>query len=185
MKSRVLISLLACFFMLPAHAEWQPEAETPREAKARAALDRMLSRKPELRGWLDEAYGFAVFERVFRVGAGIWGGSLGYGVVVEQGETAGLCNLYSVGLGPQLGLQTYQQLILFRTPEVMELFKRRGSLEFQGRASIAVAVVGASADPAYLPDVAIFSLTELGLMLEANANGVVYTFRDTRDDQPE
>jgi hypothetical protein len=51
-----------------------------------------------------------------------------------------------------------------------------GRLEFQGRASVQAGRAGAAADPGFIGDVAIFSASGRGLMVELAAGGVRYRF---------
>ena len=141
--------------------------------RARLTIDEMKEAAPELQAYIDNARGYAVFPRIFRAGY-LWGGSYGRGLVFAEQELVSRCNQYGFSLGLQLGAQTYKQIILFQTDEALNTFKE-GRFEFEGRASVAVITLGANADPAFLPDVAIVSLTEAGLMAEATANGVTYS----------
>jgi len=151
-----------------AATDWVPNEDDRAQHKAREDINIILEQRPELADWFEDAAGYAVF-RVLRVGA-MWGGAIGSGVVTDSHGPVGHCRQFGLGLGPQLGAQAYRQVILFRDNETLDAF-RRGHLEFQGRASIAALTLGASAEPAHLPEVALFSLTRFGVMLEASANG--------------
>jgi lipid-binding SYLF domain-containing protein len=177
MKILRCLLIVFAFAAPPGYADWQPDPQNSRQLAARATVDAMLEAKPDLQPWFEQAWGYAVFPRVWRVGA-MWGGFLGYGITVEQGEVVGDCSQFGAGLGPQLGIQTYKQVVLFKDAAAMEMFQR-GRLEFQGRASVAAIVWGGSAEPAHLPDVAIFSMTEVGLMFEASANVTKYGYQGT------
>ena len=168
MKPAVLFFAFWLALSGSATADWVADPTDKRQLAAQKAVATILKKKPELQEWFDQAYGYAVFPRVWRAGA-MWSGAWGRGVTIEGDKFIGYCAQYSGGLGPQLGFQTYKQVILFKNEAALRIFKS-SHLEFQGRASLAWIVVGDTANPSYIPDVAIFSLTEAGLMVEASAN---------------
>jgi lipid-binding SYLF domain-containing protein len=142
---------------------------------AQRTADDLLEKHPKLAPYFEQAVAYAVFPRVYKV-ASMWGLAWGRGSVIENGEFVGTTWLASGGLGFQLGAQTYQQIIFFKTQEALETYKSSRA-EFAGRASGALLVFGLSADPAYLPDVAVFTDIGVGLMVEASANAVWYNFK--------
>ena len=158
-----------------ARADWQPDEMDKQQLAVRDTIDAFIENEPRFQDYFDQAAGYAVFPRVWRV-AVMWGGAFGKGLVIQGDELVGSCSQVLGGVGAQLGLQTYQQVVLFQNQSALQEFQE-GRLEFQGRASVAVATVGKSADPAHLPEVAIFSLTEAGLMFEASANVVKFGYQ--------
>jgi len=170
------LMLLAFILSLPAAAPaWQADPEDKLEVAVQGTIDAFREQRPELAEYIEEAWGYAVFPRVLKAGA-MFGAAWGKGLVIEQDRLVGRCSQFLGSLGAQLGAQSYQQLILFRTEAALATFKE-GRIEFEGRASAVVFTAGASADPANLPDVAIFSLTQGGLMFEAAAAGVKYSYK--------
>lgn len=169
--------ILACLLAMPltARAEWRADPEDALQLKVEQALADFREQQPEIGDFLSQAVGYAVFPNVVKIGA-MWGGAYGKGLLIEKDQAVGRCSQWLGSLGAQLGAQSYRQLILFRTPEALETFKR-GRIEFNGRASAVAVTAGGSVDPAYLPDVAIFSLARGGLMAELSAGGVKYTYR--------
>lgn len=166
--------LLVLILSLPAPAmAWQADPENKLEVAVEDTIEAFLLQRPELEAYFEESWGYAVFPRVVKGGA-MFGAAWGKGLVIEQDRLAGRCSQFLGSLGAQLGAQSYQQLILFRTEAALATFKQ-GRIEFEGRASAVVLTAGASVDPANLPDVAIFSLTRGGLMFEAAAAGVKYS----------
>lgn len=159
---------------------WQPDPGDKLQVAVRDTVEVFLQEQPGLATYFEQASGYAVFPKVVKVGA-MWGGAWGRGLVFENGLLVGRCSQLLGSLGAQLGAQSYRQLILFRTPEALEAFKR-GRVEFEGRASAVAFRQGAAVDPAYLPDVAIFTVTNGGLMLEAAAGGVKYGYRPIATD---
>jgi lipid-binding SYLF domain-containing protein len=161
-------------------SEWQADPADKQQRAVQRTIEAFLAQRPELTEYFEQAWGYAVFPRVLK-GASMFGGAWGKGLVIEDDRLVGRCSQLLISLGAQLGAQSYSQVILFRDAAAMETFKR-GRLEFEGRASVVALTAGAAIDPAYLPDVAIFSLIEGGLMFEAAAGGVKYSYRPLRRD---
>ena len=153
---------------------WEPDPNDKRQMKAAKALERYLE-SDKVRGYIEESYGYAILPNFFRVAAG-FGAALGDGLVIEQNQLVGDVWTIQGTLGFTGGFQINTQIIVFRNREVMEIFKR-GRFEFQGRTSAAFVTVGGAIDPGFLPDVAIFSRTKGGLMVEAAAILSKYTYK--------
>lgn len=155
--------------------DWQADASDKLQVSVQESIEVFLDEQPALEDYFSQARGYAVFPKVVKIGA-MWGGAWGRGLVFEDGRLIGRCSQLLASLGAQIGAQSYRQLILFRTDEAMDAFKD-GRVEFEGRASAVAIKQGAASDPAYLPDVAIFTITNGGLMLEAAAAGVKYSYK--------
>ena len=184
---RFVFSLFLLIWPTAGHAEWQPDATDKQQVAVRQTIDDFIENEPRVQEYFEQAAGYAVFPRVWRA-AFMWGGAYGKGLVFGGGELVGSCSQVLGSVGAQLGLQSYQQVVLFNSQAGLAEFQE-GRLEFQGRASAAVATVGKSAEPGHLPEVAIFSLTRGGLMLEASANIVKFGYKPieptaAEDDEP-
>jgi lipid-binding SYLF domain-containing protein len=156
-------------------ADWKPDPDNKRQVAAAKEIARMLDRQPKLQKYFDEAYGYAIFPTVGRLAAGI-GLVYGRGLVIEQGQLVGQTKQYKGAIGFDYGVQFHSQIIFFQTAEIMEEFQTYG-WEFEGRGSAVLIVFGASADPGYKSEVAIFSRTKGGLMIELAAHLARYTYR--------
>lgn len=167
--------VILCLPLSSTLADWQPDPGDELQVRARAAVDRFLDERPNLEPYFAQAHGYAIFPRLRRGGL-FWGFAYGKGLVIEQGELVGNTSQWRLSLGAQAGVQSQSQVILFRDAESLEHFKR-GNLEFGGQASAAAGTAGKAGDAGYHPKVAIFTLTNGGLMLEAAAAGVKYTYR--------
>ena len=149
-----------------------PKSEAGRaslEQSARAAVARFKIRDPSMREFFDEGYGYAVFPSVGKWGAGV-GGAYGTGVVFEQGEPIGYCDLRQASIGLQIGGQAYSEIIFFERRTALRHFKS-GNLEFAAQASAVAVSAGASADANYENGVVVFTMSTGGLMFEASVGG--------------
>ena len=143
------------------------------DADAAAAVFRQQD--PSMKeNFFDKAYGWAVFPTVGKGAVGV-GGAYGRGVLYEQGEIAGYCDLSQGTIGLQLGGQAYREIIFFEYKEALDWFKT-GNLAFSAQASAVAVTAGASADAKYDRGVAVFTMTRGGLMFEASIGGQKFSF---------
>jgi lipid-binding SYLF domain-containing protein len=167
----------------PASAiDWQPDPGVALQVEVADTMRSMLEQHPDLQRYFDEACAMAVFPSVVRVGLGI-GGGRGRGLLLGEGGVLGEVSQSAFTLGFQAGGQSFRQVIFFRTCEAMQEFTENGNLgrwsgrlEFQGRASLQAGRAGGAVDPGFIGDVAIFSSSRRGLMVELAAGGVRYRF---------
>ena len=175
MKS-ISIMLLVFLLLTPAWAEWKPNAADELQVQAGEALDRFRAEEADtLQPFFDKAYGYAVFPKM-RQGALLFGYGSGIGVVIEGGKFVGYSRQRRFSLGAQLGMQVEAQIFFFRDLESLIEFKK-GTLEFTPQASATAGGAGGSTDAGFNRQVAIFSLTEKGLMLEASAGASKFKFK--------
>ncbi len=142
--------------------------------ESRATLSAFVDRDPGLQGWIDSAHGYAVFPSIGK--AGFWvGGSFGRGVVFERGEPIGRTSSTQGTFGPQIGAQSFSQVIFFQDEAALRTFMR-GNFEFSAQASGVVASAGAATTTSYERGVAVFLLVRGGLMAEATIGGQRFSF---------
>ena len=176
-SARILAAVLALAVAQGAFAqvEFQTKAERKRaklDARAEASLARLFSEEPKARSSYDTAYGYAVFTNI-KIAFGISGGG-GSGVAVAKGTNARTyMKMGTGGIGIGLGGQKYQLIFFFETKDVFDDFVLVG---WQGDAS-AHAVAGTSgknAEATFTKGLAIYQLSENGLMLHADVAGSKY-----------
>ena len=144
-------------------------------SEAEAAVRRFRESDPSMEKFFRSSFGYAVYPKVSKGGAGI-GAAHGDGVVYEQGALIGDSELTQVSLGFQLGGQTYSQIVFFENKSVLDIFKK-GNLEFSAQASAIAAESGAGAANDFESGVAVFTLPRGGLMFEAAIGGQGFSFR--------
>src|SRR5207249_4886856 len=124
-------------------------------SEAQAAIKAMQASHPELKGFMDDAYGYAIFPSIGKGGV-IVGGAYGSGEVYEQGARIGYAEMKQGTVGAQLGGQTYRELILFENKAALDRFTRE-KVEFSANASAVALKTGASATARYENGVAVFT----------------------------
>jgi len=179
---RILLSALFLTTAWPSlAADWEPDPDDKQQVAAAQEITRMLAARPKLQKYFDEAHGYAIYPTVGRVAAG-FGFVYGRGLVIEQGRLVGRTSQYMGALGFDYGAQLHSQIIFFQDEEIMNEFKTFG-WEFKGRGSAVLIAFGASVDPGYKSQVAIFSRTKGGLMIELAVHLAKYTYRPLQRDE--
>jgi lipid-binding SYLF domain-containing protein len=94
-------------------------------------------------GFIDDAYGYAVFPSIGKGGIGI-GGAHGKGEVFVGGKKVGKTKMSQITYGLQLGGQVYSQMIFFRDERAFDDFTS-GNFEFGAQATAVALTAGAQA----------------------------------------
>ena len=143
-------------------------------SKVQDAIDLARKEDPGLEKFFDEAAGYAIFPTVGKGAIGI-GGAYGKGELYEGGKLAGYCDLTQVSIGFALGGQGYTELIFFETKADVNHFKS-GNFAFAAQASAVALKSGVSANAKYENGVAVFTMSEAGLMYEASIGGQKFSY---------
>ena len=153
---------------------WEPDTGDKLELSVAQAIIKAKSKDPALKKWFESAYAYAVLPKVGKGGIGI-GGAYGKGLVIRGDVTVGETSLSQVTLGFQLGGQVYSEYIMFRDKTAFDHFTR-GNFEMGAQVSAVAINLGASADANYDKGVAVFTITEGGLMYEASIGGQKFKY---------
>ncbi|MHB8763678.1 MAG: lipid-binding SYLF domain-containing protein [Deferrisomatales bacterium] len=168
--SIVLLALSAC-----ATAPRSVEGKADIEKEAAVALAKAQKTDPTLVNIFDKAAGYAVFPSVGKAGAGV-GGAYGKGVLYERGVVVGYCDLSQATIGLQFGAQSYSEIIAFETAKAVDTFKQ-GRFGFDAQATAVGLKSGIGANTQFNNGVAVFTMDEAGLMLEASVGGQKFSYR--------
>jgi len=139
---------------------------------AEETLNRLFAQDPKAKTVFDMAYGYAVFTNV-KVMFGIsGGGGSGVAVVKNTGQRVYM-KMGTGGIGIGLGGQKSSVVFMFEDRKTLENFIYKG---WQGDAAAnAVAgTEGANAATSFTQGLAIYQLTESGLMLKADVSGTKF-----------
>lgn len=144
-------------------------------SESRAALSRFkLVNRKLYDAYNKDAVGVAVFPTVGKGGAGI-GGAYGKGVLFENGDVVGYCDLTQATFGFQLGGQAYSEIIFFEDDNSLSDFKASRT-EFSAQVSAVAVTAGASSNANFDNGVAVFTLSGKGLMYEASLGGQKFDY---------
>src|ERR1051325_1853031 len=142
-----------------------------------------------------KSYGYAVFPTIGK-GAFVIGAAHGSGRVYVGGKYVGDTSMTQVTVGAQLGGQAYREIIFFQNKAAFGAFTS-GNFEFGAQASAVAITAGASAQAGtsgtaagasenkaatgkgggYTKGMAIFTVTEGGLMYEASVGGQKFSYQ--------
>lgn len=157
-------------------SDWK---ELKRESKrlkidetAAEALDRLFSEDATAKDLYDKAYGWAVFDNL-KIALGVSGGG-GNGVAVEMASAERTyMRMGTVGVGIGLGGNKYQVVFLFQDEATYRQFVDQGWQADAG-ATAAAGKDSAEGKTNFSNGLAIYQLTEKGLMLHADIAGTKY-----------
>jgi lipid-binding SYLF domain-containing protein len=139
---------------------------------AQEALDTVLDKSDGDNKLYESAYGYAVFDNL-KIAIGISGGG-GSGVAVTKGSGARTyMKMGTGGVGLGLGGQKYQVVFFFETEKAFTSFVEKG-WKAEAGARAAAGTEGASADSSFHDGMAIYQITEAGLMASADVSGTKY-----------
>lgn len=158
-----------------AHAP-APAAQASLEQHASATLAEMQARDPGLGDLMRSATGYAVFPDVGAAGALIAGGAFGKGILYEHGVPTGYVEVRQGSVGPQLGGQTYAELIVLRDPYDIDRLKA-GAFDLGAGATAVALDAGASASVRLTSGATVFVLPRGGLMAGVSISGQQVVYR--------
>jgi lipid-binding SYLF domain-containing protein len=118
----------------------------------------------------EQAYGYAVFSNV-KVSLLITGGG-GSGVAVGGGKRTYM-RMGTGGLNIGLGGQKYQVVFLFENKSTFDNFVEKG-WQADASANAVAGKAGVNAEATFRNGIAVYQLTDAGLMLQADISGTKY-----------
>ena len=177
-KLAVALIALGMIFNSTLSQAWEPDTDNKLELSVQQAIIKAKDKDPSMAKWFNAAYAYAVFPKVGKGGIGI-GGAHGKGLVIQGDKTVGKTSLSQLTIGFQLGGQVYSEYIMFRDKTAFDHFTR-GNFEMGAQVSAVAIKLGASADADYDGGVAVFTITEGGLMYEASIGGQKFKYKTAK-----
>jgi lipid-binding SYLF domain-containing protein len=173
MKQTILNTVLTVFLIVSGNKVLaggdELSAEAEKAIKALQAADSALTNR------FSRAAGFAVFPNVGKGGL-IFGAEHGNGLVYEKGKPIGEATLTEINVGPQVGGQSFYEVIFFETAEALANFKE-SNFEISAEVSAVAAAEGASLNAKYRGGVMVFTLPRNGLMVQAAIGGQKFKYK--------
>jgi lipid-binding SYLF domain-containing protein len=179
-RTTVVVFLTVCLVALPgavsAEESWENLDRKAKQAKideaAQEALDEVLAKSDNAGALLGKAYGWAAFDNL-KIAFGFSGGG-GNGVAVNKGSGARTyMKMGTVGVGFGLGGQKYQVVFLFQDEKTFTNFVEKG-WKADASAQAAAGTEGANAATGFVNGIAVYQLTDKGLMASADITGTKY-----------
>ena len=151
------------------------EQRTDLNASVRTTLDNARRTDPGIQAFIDKSAGYAVLPAVGK-GAFVVGGAFGRGELIQSGQMVGYCTVTQASVGLAAGGQEYSELIFFQTPAVLDKFKA-GEYTLSADVSAVALKAGAAATANFVNGLAVFTLGQGGLMVEASVAGQKFSFQ--------
>jgi lipid-binding SYLF domain-containing protein len=151
------------------------EYDSEEITRAKNTLDTFKTTDASLKTHLSDAVGYAVFPQVGKGGLVI-GAASGKGVLFEKGVATGITRITQVTVGAQAGGQSYSELIIFKSAEALNDFKR-GQFAMSSDASAVAGAAGAAENLQYTRGVAVMTMAKGGLMAEASIGGQKFSYK--------
>lgn len=143
--------------------------KTEIDAAAQATLDELFAQNPDAKGLYDRAAGYAAFTAL-KAGFFVTGGR-GTGVVVNKGTDARkYMRMATGGIGLGIGGQRYNLVVLFEDEALLNRFVE-GGWDASTSAQAAAGTDGITLTSSFVGGVAIYQLTDRGLMAQADVSG--------------
>lgn len=183
---KAICSLIALSLLLVTPALFADEGEESQEWKAvkqeakrqkideaaADALDLLFGRSPKSREIYEGAHGYAVFDN-FKLAFVLSGGG-GVGVAVQRdSEDKTYMKMGTGGIGLGLGGQKYQVVLFFQDSQTFQTFVDKG-WQADATAAAAAGTAGADARAGFVNGLAVYQITESGLMANADISGTKY-----------
>ncbi|MEI6691429.1 MAG: lipid-binding SYLF domain-containing protein [Chlorobium sp.] len=172
MKLSALVFLLAGMFYSTVQAGWDPAEQD----HAKGAVEYFRKNAPSLERYFEKAYGYVVFSDVYKGGFMIIGGGHGNGYVYELNNLVGHSTITQLNVGPQLGGQSFSEIIFFKDKTTFDDFKK-GNFELNAQVAAVVITTGMATNTDYSNGVAVFVLPKAGVMAEATVGGQKFSYQ--------
>jgi lipid-binding SYLF domain-containing protein len=139
---------------------------------ARLTMVRLLSESPQAKRLFDKSVAYAVFDN-FKVAILLSGGG-GIGVAVDRASRGRTyMKMGTAGIGVGLGGQSYGLVFLFEDLETFRNFVSKG-WHADATATAALWSKGAAAEASFTHGLAVYQLTNKGLMIHLDISGTKY-----------
>ena len=185
----MICAAVALFVASPALAEEQPTSQELKEESKRVKIDEvaeetlqeLFAKNANAKSLYDKAIGWAVFDNT-KVAFGISGGG-GNGVAVYKanGKRAYM-KMGTGGVGLGIGVNKYQVVFFFESEKILKKFIESGWQADAG-ATASAGKASAEAKTNFVNGLAIYQLTEKGLMANADIAGTKYWLNDKLNDE--
>ena len=143
---------------------------------AQESLDEVFKSSEKAKGVYDNSYGWAAFDNL-KIAFGFSGGG-GNGVAVNKktGDRTYM-KMGTVGVGFGLGAQKYQVVFLFQDEQTFQNFVDKG-WQADASAQATAGTAGVGGQSGFVNGIAIYQLTDKGLMASADIAGTKYWKND-------
>jgi lipid-binding SYLF domain-containing protein len=177
MKNVTIITLLCIMMFLMGGCSTVPKTDEKKavlSAEVTSAVSLFKSTDPGISRFFEKSYAYAVLPKVFK--GGIWvAGAGGQGEVFEQNKIVGYCRMSQATLGFSFGGEYFREIVFFRDKEDFDKFKT-GEYTFSAQVTGVALSAGAASKADYQSGMAVFVMTDVGLMVDASLGGQKFNY---------
>lgn len=148
-----------------------PEKRAKIHENTKEAISVLLKENPKSKELYEKSYGYAVFSNT-KVAVGLTGAG-GVGEAVTKAGQHTYMRMGSAGAALGIGAQKYKVVFLFEDSNSYKNFVENG-FQAEGGMNAVAGTAGANADPSFRQGMAVYTLTDGGLMLSADLSGSKY-----------
>jgi lipid-binding SYLF domain-containing protein len=159
------------------------EDRAAKQAKIRsmrdATLKRLYKANPAVKDEIAKAEGYAVVD-ASQINVVLLVASNGAGIVVDNAKnTEVFLKMSKIGTGPGVGQKKFKQILVFKSRKLLEQFTTIG-VDVAASADATIKREGEKGTMvmdgtvSFNPDLAVYQITDSGVMLQANWGGVTY-----------
>ena len=177
MMNKLSIVVSVCVLLLICGCSTVPKTEESRvvlSSEVREAISIFKAKDPTIEIFFERSYGYAVLPKVLK--GGFWvGGAGGQGEVFEQNQMVGYCRMSQATLGFTFGGEYFREIIFFRDKVDLDRFKSE-DFTFSAQVTGVALSAGAAAKADYKSGMAVFVMTDVGLMVDASLGGQKFNY---------
>ena len=170
------VLVLSTTSSLSAEESWKSLKHQSKRMKidetAQEALDSLFTSSPKAKNLYEMAYGWAVFDNLKLAFGFSGGGGNGVAKARESGKKTYM-QMGTAGIGIGLGINKYQVVFLFQDSRTFKTFVENG-WQADATASAVAGQTGAEAKTDFSNGMAIYQITDKGLMAFADIAGTKY-----------
>ena len=174
--SAAIALILTTTSSLSAEESWKSLKRESKRMKidetAKEALDTLFASSPKAEDLFEMSYGWAVFDNLKLAFGFSGGGGNGVAKARVSGEKTYM-KMGTAGIGIGLGVNTYQVVFLFQDSRSYKNFVEKG-WQAEATASAVAGETGAEAKTDFSNGMAIYQITDTGLMAFADIAGTKY-----------
>ncbi len=183
----VAVALTAIALLMPAstifaedEGDWKDMKQESKRMKldetAEEALQTLFAEHPKAKDLYDKSFGWAVFDNLKLAFGFSGGGGNGVAKAKESGEKTYM-KMGTAGVGFGLGVNKYQVIFLFQDSQTFDNFVNNGWQADAG-ATASAGTSAAEVKTNFVNGLAIYQMTEKGLMANADIAGTKYWKND-------
>lgn len=184
---RITVALTAVALLMPAstifaedEGDWKDMKQESKRMQldetAEEALQTLFAEHPKAKDLYDKSFGWAVFDNLKLAFGFSGGGGNGVAKAKESGEKTYM-KMGTAGVGFGLGVNKYQVVFLFQDSQTFDNFVNNGWQADAG-ATASAGTSAAEVKTNFVNGLAIYQMTEKGLMANADIAGTKYWKND-------